>query len=149
MKNFLTVFVLICLMCLTGCSETDNNPTEGTEKIGGIDVDLTVMSDTLISAEVYNILTNQSDYIGKTIKAKGSYAVYDAGNSRQYYHYIKIVEGDQCCEMGMEFSLDGNHAYPDDYPEAEAKIEVTGVYESYEESGSIYYCLVVDDIVIL
>jgi hypothetical protein len=36
--------------------------------------------------------------------------------------------------------------YPDDYPEQQAKIEITGVLASYEELGETYYRIEAGDI---
>jgi len=47
------------------------------------------------------------------------------------------------------FIWNGDHIYPDDYPENNTRIEVTGIFDSYEESGNTYYYLGVDDISIL
>ena len=39
----------------------------------------------------------------------------------------------------MEFVWgDGNHVYPDDYPEQNQDIIVTGIFELYEEEGYEY-----------
>ena len=54
-----------------------------------------------------------------------------------------------CCAQGLEFFWSGAQTYPGDYPRNETPIELTGVFESYVESGRTYYHLAVDEIVVL
>ena len=112
-------------------------------------IDLTVLSSTMIYAEVYNIMTHPDEYMGKTIKMSGPYyaSFYDA--TGLYYHYVVIEDATACCQQGLEFNWKGEHIYPDDYPEDGTKIEVTGVFSSYDELGRTYYYIAVDDISIL
>jgi len=57
-----------------------------------------------------------------------------------------IADATACCQQGLEFIWNGAHAYPDDYPEQESEIEITGVFQSYQEGSSTYYYLLVDDV---
>jgi len=176
MKRKAYVLSILCLLCIfaTGCLTIKNqdadvdiqNTHENSAAATGkdtdkskpreypwadmnIDVDLTTLSSTMIYAEVNNIITNPEDYIGKTIRMSGPYYVsfYDITNL--YYHYVIIEDATACCSQGLEFIWSGDHSYPDDYPKEQTKIEVVGVYGSYEELEITYYYLAVDDIFIL
>ena len=106
-------------------------------KDASVDVDLTSMSSTMIYSEVYNMMYNPDDYVGKTVKMKGVYAVSDAGETR--YDLCVIQDATACCAQGMEFVLADAYSYPDDYPEIGNDIVVTGVFETYFE-GEYQYC---------
>jgi hypothetical protein len=47
---------------------------------------------------------------------------------------------------GLEILWQGEHTYPNDYPEMYAEIEVAGIFESYEELGQTYYHLIIDSL---
>ena len=44
-----------------------------------------------------------------------------------------------CCSQGIEFVLAGEHTFPDDYPNENAIITVTGLFDTYQE-GEYRYC---------
>lgn len=128
--------------------DTTENTTENTkENTTGmqdtdIDYDLTQMGSDMIYATVYQLMVNPNDYIGKTIKMNGLYYAAYYEPTGQYYHYCIIKDATACCAQGMEFVWDnGNHKYPDDYPEDYSEITVTGTFETYQEDNdSNLYC---------
>ena len=100
------------------------------------DVDLTQMGSDMVYATVYQMMVTPKEYEGKTVKVSGRYYAtwYDA--TSKYYHYVVIQDAMACCAQGMEFVWDdGQHIYPDEYPEDNAAIEVTGTFETYKEDG--------------
>ena len=154
MKKILSILMSLCLLCMlaAGCTEKAGTPAEGAEltaKAAIPDfVDLTKLSSTMFYAEVYNIMANPGDYEGKTIKIGGLYRADYSDLSKQYYHIIYVMDATACCPQDvMVFAWAGDHAYPKDYPKDGAPIEVTGVFERYEEKGHTYYHLTVDEIV--
>jgi hypothetical protein len=75
MKKWFFAFEVLVLVVVVAVSCAD----------GGVDVDLTQLSNTMVYAEVYNMMANPLDYLGKTVKATGPYyaTYYDA--TGQYY----------------------------------------------------------------
>jgi len=111
-------------------------------------VDLTSLSSTMVYAEVNNMMTNPEKYIGKTIKMSGTcYNEFIFGIGT--YHYVIIEDATACCAQGMEFIWNGEHINTVDYPKEQAKIEVTGIFDSYEKFDGIRYYILADDISIL
>lgn len=111
----------------------------------GIDYDLTAMDGDLIYASVYQMMVEPELFEGKVIKITGRYyaSFYDPNN--RYYHYVIIEDAMACCAQGMEFVWDdGNHVYPDEYPEDNTYVEVVGTFETYEESDGQIYCRLKD-----
>lgn len=129
--------------------ETPGKSKPSQPAAGKVDVDLTVLSSTMVYSEVYNMLYfYPEDYYGKTVKMTGQFNVYQwvdesgvVADMPVAYACI-ISDATACCAEGMEFVLKDDLAYPDDYPELGAEITVIGEFQSYEESGMTWYHLV-------
>lgn len=150
MKKLFCVLLLAMMFCaFTACdskdnsSSTDNSDSNTSEsQVQQIDVDLTKLSSTVVYSDVYNMMYAPDSYIGKTVKMKGQFSYYeDSGTKKQYFACV-IADAAACCSQGLEFTLTGEHTYPDDYPELGSEITVTGEFELYEENGSQYSRLV-------
>ena len=115
---------------------TTSGPAQNTD---GIDVDLTKLSSTMVYSEVYNMLYTPDDYIGKTVKMKGAFAYYEDPETKEQYFACIIADAMACCSQGLDFIPTDEYTYPDDYPELNAEITVTGTFEIYEKNG-IKYC---------
>lgn len=128
--------------------ETPEGSEPSQPSAGKVDVDLTVLSSTMDYSEVYNMLYfYPEDYYGKTVKANGIFAIYqmvvDGVTQPDPVAYACIIaDATACCAEGMEFVLEGDYTYPDDYPELGAEITVIGEFQSYEENGMTWYHLV-------
>lgn len=104
-----------------------------------VDVDLTVLSATMVYSEVYNMMTHPDDYIGKSIRMRGDYAyMHDDATGNDYFACI-IRDATACCAQGIEFVLTEEYVFPDDYPQEGDEITVTGVFDVYTE-GTSKYC---------
>ena len=139
-------------------AQTDSIPTPNEQEVPGksepshpsagkVDVDLTVLSSTMVYSEVYNMLCNDpAHYLGKTVKARGTFSIYqlvtDGVLQPDPVSYACIIsDAAACCAEGMEFVLEGDLTYPDDYPELGTEITVIGEFQSYEENGMTWYHL--------
>ena len=128
--------------------QTPEEPEQTQTSADGVDVDLTVLSSTMVYSEVYNMLYNDpAHYLGKTVKARGGFSIYqlvtDGVLQPDPVAYACIIaDATACCAEGMEFVLEGDYTYPDDYPELGAEITVIGEFQSYEENGMTWYHLV-------
>ena len=160
MKKYMVSVCLVSLLLslLCGCvnnsaAQFDDSSLEIPEKavtdVEEVDVDLTILSGTMVYAEVNSIMTTPDDYFGKTIKIRGSYYASYFDETEQYYHYVLISDATACCAKGIEFIWNGEHDYPDDYPDENAIVEVVGIFGKYEELGKTYAYLTVDDVVII
>ncbi len=105
----------------------------------GVDIDLTVLSSTMVYSEVYNMMVSPENYIGKTVKMEGSFASYHDEATGNYYFACIIMDATACCSQGMEFVLTDDYTYPDDYPKDGGEICVVGVFDTYQE-GDYTYC---------
>lgn len=105
----------------------------------GIDVDLTTLSSTMVYSEVYNMMVSPDDYIGKTVKMDGQFALYHDESTGKYYFACIISDATACCSQGIEFVLTDEYTYPDDYPKEGGEICVIGTFDTYQE-GDYTYC---------
>ncbi len=118
--------------------EEEQEPEIQAEPDESVDVDLTVLSATMVYSEVYNMMMAPEDYEGKKIKMKGLLSVYyDAAADKTYFACI-IQDATACCAQGIEFVLTDEYTYPDDYPETGEEICVAGTFETYTEGDFIY-----------
>ena len=166
MKRLLCLLLAVCMtLSLCACGKGAERDTERgastsepqpspaiTEppqaSADGVDVDLTVLSSTMVYSEIYNMLYNDpAHYLGKTVKAKGTFSIYqlvtDGVLQPDPVSYACIIsDAAACCAEGMEFVLKGDLTYPDDYPELGTEITVIGEFQPYEENGMTWYHLV-------
>ncbi len=138
---------LFLLTVLTGCGNAPaGNSPAGSDpavsapaKGSAIDVDLTKLSSTMVYSEVYAMMSKPAEYIGKTVKMKGAFSVYEDPNTKKVYYACIIADATACCSQGLEFILDEQRTYPDDYPALGTDITVTGTFDTYQE-GEYNYC---------
>ena len=102
-------------------------------------LDLSAMSASVVYGQVFDMVNNPDDYTGRMIKAKGPFAYYQDPATNKEYFAVLITDAMACCSQGIEFVLDDDKKYPDDYPEINEEITVTGVFNFYTE-GTNKYC---------
>ena len=141
----LLVFILISLLSSVRPDRTVNlAPVD-------VDMDLTALGENMMRAEVVNIMTNPDEYLDKTIKVSGSYyRVFEQVTGR-IQNIVAVFEVDSCCPPeGLEIIVgDFIDPYSFDFPLEGTKIEVIGVFSTYEMQGFDFYYLAVDDVTIL
>ena len=129
-------------------SDADDDPEESESKSSAddaaeqmystIDYDLSVMSGTVVYAEVYNIVTDPDTYRGKTIKMTGNLATYHDDKTGMDYFACIIPDATACCSQGIEFRTTDSFRYPEDYPEIGKEITVIGTFDTYKEEPYEY-----------
>jgi len=110
------------------------------------DIDLTTLSSTMVYSQVADMMYTPEKYIGKVVKAKGQFSVYHDNAQDKDYFAVLIKDAAACCSQGIEFVWDGEHVYPDDYPEIGKEITVMGTFDTYEEDGATYCQLLQADV---
>lgn len=105
------------------------------------DIDLTALSSTMVYSEVLNMMNTPEDFVGKKVKASGSFSVFTNLNTEKYYYSCVIADATACCQQGLEFVLAEERKFPDEFPIQGRQITVAGVFDTYEEDGKILCCL--------
>ena len=78
----------------------------------GIDIDLTVLSSTMVYSFVYCMVTTPEEYRGMVVKMSGvSASSHNEETGMDYYGCI-IQDATACCSQGIEYELQGD--YPED-----------------------------------
>ncbi len=108
---------------------------------GSVDVDLTKLSSTMVYSEVYNMMTEPGNYLGKRVRMRGVFA-YAEGDGRYYFACI-ISDATACCAQGIEFILKDERRFPEEYPSKGTEITVVGIFDTYME-GTYQYCQLID-----
>jgi len=125
-----------------GASDAGSQGTNASPKpAGAIDVDLTKLSSTMVYSEVYNMMYNAPDYVGKVVKMRGLYSLYYDEGTGKYYHACIIQDATACCAQGIEFELTEDYRFPEDYPEVNDEVCVTGTFDIYYEGQYQYVTL--------
>ena len=103
----------------------------------------------MVYAQVFNMIVEPEKFEGKTIKMRGQFMVYPMDKNENVYAVV-ISDATACCQQGLEFKWQGEHAYPADYPPEGSEIEVTGTFTTgqtpdgfdyfYIESDSVKLC---------
>ncbi len=107
------------------------------EKEETIDVDLTVLSSTMVYGEVFNMVTNPDEYMGKIVKMEGIYYPYHDEEAGIFYNTCVIPDATACCAQGIEFEIaDGDYRY-----DTEDIIQVVGEFDVYYEDETMYCIL--------
>ena len=103
-----------------------------------VDIDLTALSSTLIYSEVFNMMMEPLEYVGKTVKMDGVCSIYEDENTGNIYYACIVQDATQCCSQGLEFVLDEDQYQKKDYPNAGDEIIIKGTFDTYEENGNQY-----------
>ncbi len=155
-KYVATIFFILITLSLTSCSnkveaqdtakdiidktnDSTDNLDSSTDIDSDVDIDLTKMSSTIVYSEVYNMMYYPEDYVDKTVRASGNFAVYTDETTNTNYYAVIIADATACCAQGLEFVLSDEYTYPDDYPEIGEEITVNGTFSFYTE-GMFVYC---------
>ncbi|SFG67113.1 hypothetical protein [Oribacterium sp. WCC10] len=119
--------------------EEDRTVTGKTE---GIDIDLTSMNADMVYAEVFDMMMEPEEYVGKIIKMEGLFTTFRDETDGNVYFGCIIQDALGCCAQGMEFFVTDEYHYPDDFPKEGNSVCVVGRFDRYQEGEAEYYALV-------
>ena len=123
-------------------------PTVPATESGDVDIDLTSMSVTMVSAQVMQILMAPEDFLGQTIRIIGSHFSFYWEDAEMQIHYVVLNVTAGCCGQAFEFILPDDIVSSMGYPPQYAIIELTGGLSSYEKLGRVYYYLAVIELIL-
>ena len=104
------------------------------------------MSSTMVYSYVFNMVTTPDDFIGQRVKIRGTYDEQFWDQTNLTYHYIVIADATACCAQGMEFVLTDPDAA---YPQVGEEFEISGIFGTYVENGTLYIQITADQITCL
>ena len=156
------ICILLCALLVSaafsGCSKKESPEEETqtseatTEAVTEPDLDLSQMSGTAIYSEVYNIMSEPQKYVGKIIKIKGNFQIYEDVQQNEgfvqqqkIFYACVIPDATACCQQGIEFVPAKAMNYPSDFPQLGTEIIVSGKFTPYTDNGQQYYTLMNSD----
>lgn len=123
--------MLIALLCI---AMVDGNAALAQAPV---DLDLSVLSGTVVYSQVYDMVMEPEQYLGRVVRVKGSLSYFQDPDTLKEYFAVVIADATACCAQGIEFVWNGRR-YPEDYPPLDTELTVTGVFNTYEENGYTY-----------
>ncbi len=131
MKTRQTAALLLALLLLAGLAGCGGKGQEAASAPGTVDLDLTVMSGTMVFAQVYNMMQTPEDFVGKVVKIEGLFTIYrDEAADRTFYSCI-ILDATACCSQGIDLLLSSE----EDLPEMGEEIVAVGTFDTYLHDG--------------
>lgn len=101
-------------------------------------IDLSQESSGMVYSIIINMAINSDNFIGKTIKMRGTYSDMYVKEKDRHYFACFVMDATACCSQGLEFELTDDYKFPDDYPYDGDEIVVEGVFDMYDEDGEKY-----------
>ncbi len=105
--------------------------------------DLSVMGADMVYATVYDLVTNYDSHVDDTYKIKGNFYSSVDPETRNRYYFCVISDALGCCSQGLEFTLNDNAKYPEDYPAEGSEVVLKGTWSPYKDpaTGQEFYAL--------
>lgn len=107
--------------------------------------DLTGFSDTMLYVEIGHINAVPEEYAGRVIRMTGVFSAHPARNGMQFV--CGALDAAGCCVEPMEFVLEEERLWPDEYPAEGETITVQGTLETYSFHESMTYCRLVGAVI--
>ncbi len=115
-------------------SAKPNNRIKSDGSYDKIDLDLSQFSETLVFAELTNMMIMPEDYEGKVVKIKGQFSHYTHPKTKEVCYLVFLMDPTACCGQALDFVLSDRNAHPENEIEQDGEITVTGLFEIYEEN---------------
>lgn len=150
MKKSLLLMLLMLTLFLGACAPAEKTAAQSAPPESDVvQMDFAGLSDTMAYAQMFNVVNNPKEYVGTTVRVKGTYVpIPDPTREGLVYHFLVVADVAGCCEVGVEFFLEG-YRYPDDFPPEYSEVELTGVFKMATVSGQEYISLKADSMTVL
>lgn len=102
-----------------------------------VDYDLSAMSNTMMYAQVYDMIYNPDQYIGKTVRIFGPFDQYADEETGTVHQVCLIRDATACCTQGIEFEPEDAHTA---IPPKDSMVLVSGTFDTYM-NGPFLYCV--------
>ena len=164
-RNDVTIFTrnvilfLIIFLFFSACTKTkqtqplaETNTIPKTEHTSStnVDFDLSNMNFTMISSFFFQMLVESEKYENKIFKIKGKFQSFENEEDASALPYFSVIMNDQtmCCQEGIDFIWEGDHKWPQDYPQQNQEITIIGKYIITEVDGITYNYILASDILL-
>ena len=158
MKKSLIFLLLAFTLVLSACGSDSKpaataTPAPSAEAVQPtsdvVQMDFAGLNNTMAYAQMFNVVNNPKEYVGTTVRVKGTYVpIPDPTREGLVYNFLVVADITACCEIGVEFFLDG-YRYPADFPPEYSEVELTGVFEMATVSGQQHISLKANSMTVL
>ena len=97
-----------------------------------VDFDLTVMSPTMVFAQIFDLMYNADNYLEKTFKINGNHQIFPHIETGEDISVIIIYDALGCCPQGIELRFPESIEVPENLSDiiikGELKVEFIGEY---------------------
>lgn len=128
-----------------GVSENNETVEIAKKDSNAIDLDLSRMNYNMMSSIVFDIMVVPENYVDKRIKTAGNFYTDEYEGKR--YFSVLIWDNTGCCPAGLDFIPPEGMKYPENFPEADERISVTGVLKYLKEDGQTELVFQAEEIV--
>lgn len=138
MKKIISLILACVFVCtLWACSQNPDDAavTDAAASRVAVDVDLTKLSSTMVYSEVFNMTNTPENYLGKTVRMRGKFSIYENTQTGARYFACVIADAASCCSQGIEFAPDLTEISS---LTVGTEITVRGEFTTYEEDGTRY-----------
>ncbi len=108
-----------------------------------MDYDLSALSRTMMYSQVYDMIYNPDQYIGKTVRIFGPFNQYTDEATGEIHYACLIEDATACCTQGIEFEPADKHTV---MPPQDSMVLVSGTFDTYM-NGPFLYCVLRDAVV--
>ena len=129
MRKLIAFVLILSILSIFVCSCSKNE---------SYDIDTTQLSSTMVFSLVTNMTNKPDEYIGKSVKMRGQFGVYEDPTTQKRYYACLFNDTTACCLVSIEFETSENLDYPNDFPKVGEDITVAGVFDTYFEGKNMY-----------
>lgn len=130
-KTVCILFVLSLLFLLPSCRNTGENVEDV------YDVDMIGFSSTMVYSRIYNVWENYGNYVGKTVRMPGIIS-YGENPDGTVDYLITIADTTACCSISFLLEFEEERTFPDDFPQNESQVVVSGVFSVFDKDEKSY-----------
>ena len=135
-RNLLSAGLILSMAFSCGCSSRQTGQDSAPEG-EQVDIDLTALSVTVAYSQACQMTQEPQEYDGRRIRIRGVYNSFLEVETEEPYFYCQVPDVTGCCLASFEFRLDGEHSYPEDYPEEFDEIVLVGDFVTFDDDGYV------------
>lgn len=149
MKNhILCVAIILLLLCISSCRKEKSidvkSSQDNSQTVSKYDLDVSKMNYDMLSSLTFDILTTPEKYVDKTIKTSGKF--YTSIHENIRYYSVLVWDSTGCCPAGFDFIPPANMKFPEDFPENDEEITVTGTFKYMKLNEEVFLGFKADEI---
>ncbi len=112
--KFKAILLTLSLLFLTAC-ESEKTKRHN-ESLDDIDYNLTEMSATIVYSQIFDLVSNPSEYTDARFIIKGEMVESEDAETGEKFYAIIIADATACCAQGLEVFFPEEIPVPEELP---------------------------------